>query len=175
MATVVREAERLERLVSDLLSFARPREPRLDSFDFREVIDEVRALVEHRLAQSAIGPLFLLFLVAAVIISVRMLMQRWDELRSDNQLDALLSREAAFLLNNLLFLILDFEVFIGTHFTIFSELLTGEKVTVGPQWYNFVAMPFFLALVLLMGVAPLVAWKRSSIERLGRSLIIPAR
>jgi len=128
----------------------------------------------HSFAQSAIGPLFLLFLGAAVIISVRMLMRRWDELRSDNHLDALLSREAAFLLNNLLFLIIDFEVFIGTHFTIFSELLTGEKVTVGPQWYNFVTKPFFLALVLLMGIAPLVAWKRSSIERLGRSLILPA-
>jgi cytochrome c-type biogenesis protein CcmF len=128
----------------------------------------------HSFAQSAIGPLFLLFLFAAVIISVRMLMLRWDELRSDNQLDDLLSREAAFLLNNLLFLIIDFEVFIGTHFTIFSELLTGEKVTVGPQWYNFVTMPFFLALVMLMGIAPLIAWKRTSAERLGRSLVYPA-
>jgi cytochrome c-type biogenesis protein CcmF len=128
----------------------------------------------HSFAQSAIGPLFFVFIAGAFIISISLLFRRWGELKDDNQLDALLSRETLFLLNNLLFLIIDFIVFLGVHFPMVTELVAGEKITVGPEWYNFIITPFFLALVLLMGIAPLVAWKRASVKRLGRSLVVPA-
>lgn len=127
----------------------------------------------HSFAQSAIGPLFFVFVIAAFIISVSLLMQRWDVLKDDNRLDAIVSREAAFLLNNLLFLIINFIVFLGTHFPMLSELVMDEKVTVGPEWYNFILTPFFLALVLLMGIAPLIVWGKTTVDRLGTSMRAP--
>jgi cytochrome c-type biogenesis protein CcmF len=128
----------------------------------------------HSFAQSAIGPLFFLFIAGALIISIRLLALRWDDLQDENRLDSLLSRESVFLVNNLLFLGIDFAVFWGVHFPMISELLTGEKITVGPPYFNRTTMPMFLALVLLMGLAPLIAWKRQSVKRLGRALIVPA-
>ncbi|MER3513836.1 MAG: cytochrome C biogenesis protein, partial [Chloroflexota bacterium] len=93
--------------------------------------------------------------------------------KGENQLDSLLSREAAFLLNNLLFMGITLAVFWGTFFPIFSELFTGTKITVGPPFYNRVTGPQFAALVLLMGVGPLIAWRRASAKALGRLLWLP--
>ncbi len=128
----------------------------------------------HAFAQSAIGPLFFGFIAFTFATSIILLSRRWDSLRSDNELDSLLSREAAFLLNNVLFISIALVTFLGTHFPIFSELVTGQKVTVGPPWYNAINGPLLLVLVLLMGVAPLIAWRKSSFKALGRLMWIPA-
>ncbi len=85
-----------------------------------------------------------------------------------------MSREAAFLYNNFLIIAILAVVFLFTYYPIFSELFTGEKGFVGPPVYERALAPLFAALVLLMGVAPLTMWYRTSIERLGKSMIWPA-
>ena len=132
------------------------------------VIDSV-----HAFARSAVGPAFFAFIVITSVASVWMLLRRLDDLRSDNRLESIFSREAVYLFNNLLFITLTFSVFIGTVFPMISELVIGEKITVGPAWFNRVTAPQFALLVLLMGIAPLFAWRRQSLKRLGRSLWLP--
>jgi cytochrome c-type biogenesis protein CcmF len=124
----------------------------------------------HSFARSAVGPLFFGFIALTSIASVWVLVRRLDDLRSDNHLESLLSRESVFMLNNLILMTLTFSVFVGTVFPMVSELFSGEKITVGPSWFNRVTGPQFALLVLLMGVAPLFAWRKQSAERLGRSL-----
>ena len=128
----------------------------------------------HAFAQSAIGPLFFGFIAGTFALSLWLLSKRWDALHSENELDSLLSREAAFLLNNVIFMAIAFVTFLGTHFPLFSELVTGQKVTVGPPWYNAINGPLLAALVLLMGVAPLIAWRKTSAQSLGKLIWIPA-
>ena len=127
----------------------------------------------HAFAQSAIGPSFFVFIGLTFLGSLTLLFREWDHLRSEHQLDSLLSRESAFLLNNLLFMGIAVSVFWGTVFPMISELITGQKITVGPPFFNRVTGPQFAALVLLMGVAPLVAWRQASARRLGRLLLLP--
>lgn len=127
----------------------------------------------HAFAQSAIGPLFFGFIGLTFITSMALLFREWDHLRDEHQLDSLLSREAAFLLNNLLFMGITASVFWGTVFPMISELATGEKISVGPPFYNQVTGPQFAALVLLMGIAPLMAWRKTSPKQLGRMMLMP--
>ncbi|MEP7357993.1 MAG: cytochrome c-type biogenesis CcmF C-terminal domain-containing protein, partial [Anaerolineales bacterium] len=127
----------------------------------------------HAFAQSAIGPSFFIFIGLTFTSSLILLFREWDRLQSDHHLDSLLSRESAFLLNNLLFMGIAVSVFWGTVFPMISELATGQKISVGPPFYNRVTGPQFAALVLLMGIAPLVAWRQASARRLGRLLLLP--
>jgi cytochrome c-type biogenesis protein CcmF len=127
----------------------------------------------HAFAQSAIGPSFFVFIGVTFVGSLALLFREWDHLRSEHQLDSLLSRESAFLLNNLLFMGITASVFWGTVFPMISELATGEKISVGPPFYNQVTGPQFAALILLMGVGPLVAWRKASARQLGRLLLVP--
>lgn len=128
----------------------------------------------HSFAQSAVGPLFFGFLAIMTVFSAYWLLRRRDELSSPNRLESLFSREAAFLLNNFVFMGILVATFWGTNYPIISELFTGEKVTVGPPFYNRVNGPLFAVLLLLMGVAPLTMWYRSSAERIGMALRWPA-
>lgn len=128
----------------------------------------------HSFAQSAIGPLFFAFIVFMFIFSGYWITKRHDTLRSENQLVSYLSREAAFLYNNFLIMAILAVVFLFTYYPIFSELFTGEKGFVGPPVYERALAPLFAALVLLMGVAPLTMWYRTSIQRLGRATLWPA-
>src|SRR5579859_3332202 len=127
----------------------------------------------HAFAQSAIGPFFFVFIGITFTTSMILLFREWENLRSDHQLDGLLSRESAFLLNNLLFMGILASVFWGTVFPMISELVTGQQITVGPPFFDRVTGPQFAALVLLMGVAPLVAWRQASARQLGRLLWVP--
>jgi cytochrome c-type biogenesis protein CcmF len=127
----------------------------------------------HSFAESAIGPAFFAFISVTFLASLALLFDRLDTLKSEHQMDSLLSREAIFLLQNLLFLGVTFATFWGTIFPMISELAIGEKISVGPPFYNKVNGPLFAALVLIMGVAPLFAWRRQSAERLGRALWLP--
>jgi cytochrome c-type biogenesis protein CcmF len=128
----------------------------------------------HSFAQSAIGPLFFGFVTLMLLFSLYWMTRRWNELSSKNQLESFLSREAAFLLNNFLILAILFATFWGTVFPILSELFMDEKMTVGAPFYEQVNGPLFAALLLLMGVAPLTMWYRSSAKRIGMQTRWPA-
>ncbi len=133
----------------------------------------------HSFAQSAIGPLFFIFFGIGFVGSAALLMIHWDDLKADNQLDSLLSRETLFLVNNFLFLSLNVVVALGTYWPVFTELLSEvrslnvERSSLGAEWYDHTTAPLWIALVLLMGVVPLVAWKRTSIKRFGRAMLWP--
>ena len=127
----------------------------------------------HAFAQSAIGPLFFAFIGLTSVTSLSLLMHRWSDLRSENQLNSFLSREAFFLLNNLLFMGILVVCFWGVLFPLISELFTGQKVTVGPPFYERATGPLWAGLLLLMGVAPLTAYGRTSARLLGRALWKP--
>jgi cytochrome c-type biogenesis protein CcmF len=127
----------------------------------------------HAFAQSAIGPLFFGFIGFTFIASLSLLLHRWDSLKSETQMTSMLSREALFLLNNLLFMGILIVCFWGVIFPIISELVTGQKVTVGPPFYEHATAPLFAGLLLLMGVAPLAAWRHSTAKTLGKAMWKP--
>ena len=122
----------------------------------------------HTFAQSAIGPLFLGFLAIMFVFSLYVFVTRWDILKSENELDSLFSRESVFLLNNLVFIGLAVVVWWGTHFPLFSEAIIGEKIVVGPPFFEQSTAPLWAIIVLLMGIAPLVPWRRASLKKTGR-------
>lgn len=127
----------------------------------------------HAFAQSAVGPVFLTYLAGVIIFSLYWLNKRQRELSSRNRLESYFSREAAFLLNNFIILAILGVVFLGTHFEILSELIIGEKMTVGAPYYERWTGPLFGLLVILMGIAPLTMWYRSSLKKIGRAIIGP--
>jgi cytochrome c-type biogenesis protein CcmF len=127
----------------------------------------------HAFAQSAIGPMFFLFIGVVFIISLYLLMHRWDDLRSEAQMTSMLSRETLFLVNNLFFLSILVVCFWGVIFPVISEVITGQKVTVGPPFYERATAPLFAGLMFLMGIAPLSAWRSSTTRTIGNSLWKP--
>ena len=127
----------------------------------------------HAFAQSAIGPLFFGFIGITFIASLSLLLKRWDSLKSETHMTSLLSREALFLLNNLLFMGILVVCFWGVIFPLISELVTGQKVTVGPPFYQRATGPLFAGLLFLMGVAPLAAWRHSTAKTLGKAMWKP--
>ena len=127
----------------------------------------------HAFAQSAIGPMFMGFVSLTLVSSVALIIYRWDSLKSETEMTSLLSREALFLLNNLLFISILVVCFWGVIFPLISELFTGQKVTVGPPFYERATGPLFAGLMLLMGIAPLSAWGHSTVKTLGRALWKP--
>jgi cytochrome c-type biogenesis protein CcmF len=128
----------------------------------------------HAFAQSNIGWLLLLFLSFMVFFSIYWVVKQRDQLTSENRISSFLSKEAAFLGNNLLFLLITAVTLFGTYYTVPTELLTGQKVTLGIPYYEKVNGPLFAALLLLMGIAPLTMWYRTSIGRLKKLTIGPA-
>jgi cytochrome c-type biogenesis protein CcmF len=128
----------------------------------------------HAFAQSAIGPMFFAFIGLTLVSSVALLIWRWPSLKAEVEMKSMLSREALFLLNNLLFIGILIVCFWGVIFPLISELATGQKVTVGPPFYERATAPIFGALMALMAIAPLSAWGHSTIKTLGRAIWIPA-
>jgi cytochrome c-type biogenesis protein CcmF len=127
----------------------------------------------HAFAQSAIGPMFFAFIGLTTITALSLLMHRWGALHSENQLNSLLSRESLFLVNNLLFMAILAVCFLGVMFPLISEIFTGAKVTVGPPWYERITAPLWAGLLVLMGIAPLTAYGRTSARLLGRAMWKP--
>ncbi|MHB1482391.1 MAG: heme lyase CcmF/NrfE family subunit, partial [Bellilinea sp.] len=127
----------------------------------------------HAFSQSAIGPLFFGYIGITFAVSLALLLQRWNSLRSEGEMHSILSREALFLLNNLLFMGILVVCFWGVLFPLISELFTGQKVTVGPPFYERSTGPLFAGLLLLMGIAPLSAWGHSTVKTLGKALWKP--
>ncbi|PYM56282.1 MAG: cytochrome C biogenesis protein [Candidatus Rokuibacteriota bacterium] len=127
----------------------------------------------HSFTQGSIGVFFLAFLALALLGAFSLLAWRTDHLRGQGELDSAISRESIFLLNNLFLLAATFTVFFGTVFPLLSEAARGVKVSVGAPFFNLVNIPIFLALLFLMGVGPLIAWRRASAENLKRNFLKP--
>ena len=116
----------------------------------------------HNFALSALGPSFLSFLGVVMVVALFFFIRRLPLLRSDNGFDSAISKETGFLLNNLLLVGIAFATFWGTIFPLITELFQGSKITVGPPFFEKVNGPIFLALLVLMGIGPLLAWRRAS-------------
>jgi cytochrome c-type biogenesis protein CcmF len=127
----------------------------------------------HSFTESSIGPWFLGFICFVVVSSLVLLFTRLPLLRSKTRLESLVSREATFLYNNLLLVALCLTILWGVTFPILSEAVRGESVTVGRPYYDFFLRAFGLPLLLLMGIGPLIAWRRASLSSLKRVFFWP--
>jgi cytochrome c-type biogenesis protein CcmF len=127
----------------------------------------------HSFALGSVGPWLLAFIVATTALSVALILSRLQLLRTRTRLESLVSREATFLYNNLLLVALSLTVLWGVLFPILSEAVRGEQTVMGPPYYNFFLKVFGLPLLLLMGIGPLVAWRRASLRSLGRTFLWP--
>ncbi len=127
----------------------------------------------HSFGVSRIGPFFLVFLAIVISGSIALLLFRLPALKGRDRLDSLLSKESSFLFNNLILVSMAFAIFWGTVFPLISEALTGDKISVGPPFFNQVIVPIGLFLLLLIGVCPLIAWHRASFSNFKKSFLIP--
>src|SRR5438445_470038 len=127
----------------------------------------------HSFTQSSVGYFFLAFLIVTGTASFALYASRLPLLGAEARLESMVSREASFLFNNLLFLGIAFSVLWGTLFPILSELVQGTKVTVGPPFFNQVNIPLGLALLALTGIGPLIACRRASVPNLQRQFAVP--
>ena len=127
----------------------------------------------HAFAQSNIGPFFAVFLSIILFFSLTLLFLRLDHLKSENKLDSMVSRESGFLFNNWILLALVFAVFWGTLFPVISKAVQNVMVTVGAPFFNKVAIPMGLLLLLLTGAGPLLAWRKTSFQSLRRNFTLP--
>jgi cytochrome c-type biogenesis protein CcmF len=127
----------------------------------------------HAFAESDIGYWFYAFLLLIFIVCLFTFLRQRDHLRAENKLQSLVSRESSFLFNNLVLIVACFTILWGTLFPVLSEYVQGSKVTMGPPFYNRVAVPIGLFLIFLTGVGPLLAWRATSIRSIRRNLLIP--
>ncbi len=128
----------------------------------------------HAFAQSPIGKYFIAFLAIGIAATAYLILDRLEYLKSESQLESVVSRESSFLFNNLILLASCFAVLWGTIFPVISEAVTGEKISVDAPFYNRVNVPIGLFLLFLTGVGPLIAWRRSSLDSLKRAFAIPS-
>lgn len=127
----------------------------------------------HAFGVGAMGPFFLAYIATVLIVFAYLLYMRLDRLKEDNRLDSLWSREATFLLNNLILLGAAVATLWGTIFPMISEVIAGKQITVAAPFFNQVNGPIFLALVLLMGVCTLIGWRRASPAHIARNAVLP--
>jgi cytochrome c-type biogenesis protein CcmF len=127
----------------------------------------------HAFGASTIGVQMLVFIACVIALSAGLIIARLPDLRSQARLDSLLSREAFFLLNNLVLVGLCLVIMWGTFFPLISEAITGTEATVGPPWFNRLTTPLALVLVLLTGIGPVLAWRRVTPRSLTRMLRAP--
>jgi len=123
----------------------------------------------HAFAQSSIGNWFVGFLCIVIATCLFAYFKNKDYLKSENQLDSMVSRESSFLFNNLVLLVACIAVLSGTLFPVFSEWFTGSRISVGAPFFNKVNIPLGLMLMFLTGVGPLLAWRKTSTESMKRN------
>ena len=128
----------------------------------------------HAFSDSLIGPFLLGFFALIVLVTCGLIAWRGDQLRAPGRVDAVLSREAGFLINNLLFGAFAFVVLLGTVFPLLVEATSGERITVGAPFFDRMSLPIGLALLFLMAVAPVLPWRKASTETLSVRLHWPA-
>lgn len=128
----------------------------------------------HTFTESPLlGASFLVFIGIVLLGSLGLLYSRNEELKSEVQMESLISRESTFLFNNLLLIAAAFAILLGTFFPLISEAVRGVKISVGPPFYNQVLVPIFLAIILLAGVCALIGWRRASTRNLIRNFLWP--
>jgi cytochrome c-type biogenesis protein CcmF len=127
----------------------------------------------HSFTQSGLGPFFIGFLVLVILCAGALVAYRLPSLRTTGTIESFFSREAAFLFNNLVLVGIAFAVFWGTVFPVLSEWVRGVKITVGPPFFNRVNAPLGVALLFLMGVGPVIAWRRATPKNLWRAFAVP--
>ena len=128
----------------------------------------------HAFSSGPVGGFFLAFLAVILLGSFGLLAYRADLLKEQPEFDSMVSRESAFLLNNIVLVSALFTIFLGTIFPLISEAVAGVQVSVGAPYFNSVTVPLFLLLVFLMGVGPMIAWRRASWDNLRRNFLWPA-
>jgi cytochrome c-type biogenesis protein CcmF len=127
----------------------------------------------HAFARSEIGKFFVTFLALGIAATIYLILDRLEYLKSESELESVISRESSFLFNNLILLASCFAVLWGTLFPVISEAATGDKISLDADWYNRLMVPIGLFLLLLTGVGPLFAWRKTSIESLRRNFQLP--
>ena len=127
----------------------------------------------HAFARSEIGKYFVTFLAIGIAATIFLILDRLPYLKSESQLESVISRESSFLFNNLILLASCFAVLWGTLFPVISEAATGDKISLDTHWYNRLMVPIGLFLLLLTGVGPLFAWRRTSADSLRRNFQYP--
>ena len=128
----------------------------------------------HEFSASSLGPLLLGFFAAILVVSVALVGWRGDELRSPGSIDSPLSREGSFLANNLLFALFAFVVLLGTIFPLIVESINGDRLAVGRPYFDRMLLPIGIALLLAMGLAPLLTWRSTSRQVLAQRALGPA-
>jgi cytochrome c-type biogenesis protein CcmF len=128
----------------------------------------------HAFSAGPVGGFFLGFLAVILLGSFGLLAYRADLLKEQPELDSMVSRESAFLLNNIVLVSALFTIFLGTVFPLISEAVAGVQVSVGAPYFNSVTVPLFLFLVFLMAVGPMIAWRHASWDNLRRNFLWPA-
>jgi cytochrome c-type biogenesis protein CcmF len=128
----------------------------------------------HAFAQSSIGTWFTVFMGVVLAVCIFTYILQRAHLKSDHHLESLVSRESSFLFNNLVLLAACFVILWGTLFPILSEYVQGNKVTVGPPFYNRVAVPIGIFLLFLTGVGPLLPWRATSLRAIRRNFVVPS-
>lgn len=127
----------------------------------------------HAFSEGPIGMYFLAFMAIVLVFSLVLLTGRSSELRSEGNLDNMVSRETVFLVNNLLLTAFTFTVLLGTMFPLLAEAFRGEKVSVGAPFFNQMTVPICAALLFLVGVGPMLPWRVANLEELKRKLRVP--
>src|SRR5579863_7384410 len=128
----------------------------------------------HAFARSEIGKYFVTFLALGIAATIYLILDRLEYLKSESQLESVISRESSFLFNNLILLASCFAVLWGTLFPVISEAVSGEKISLDAPFFNRINIPIGLGLLFLTGVGPLIAWRRSSVESLQRAFFWPS-
>ncbi len=127
----------------------------------------------HAFSSGPVGIIFLSFLAFILLASFGLLAWRSKQLRGQPELDSLVSRESAFMLNNVVLISALFTIFLGTIFPLISAAVVGVQVSVGAPYFNSVTVPLFLLLVFLMGVGPMIAWRKATWDNLRRNFLWP--
>lgn len=127
----------------------------------------------HSFSNSVLGPYFLSFMLAIILVCVYLNLTRYRSMKSQAKIENLFSKESAFLVNNLLLLFTVFIVIWGTLFEPLSEWITGDRVTVGIDFFNTILAPVGLSLLFLMGFGPMIAWRKATWANFRRNLLSP--
>jgi len=128
----------------------------------------------HAFSSGPVGVFFLVFLAFVLVGSFGLVAYRSDLLKGQPELDSMVSRESAFLLNNIVLVCALFTIFLGTVFPLISEAVAGVQVSVGAPYFNSVTVPLFLLMVFLMAIGPIIAWRRASLDNIKRNFLWPS-
>lgn len=125
----------------------------------------------HAFGDGPVGVVFLVFFIIVMLASFGLVAWRWDQVRDQSELDDVVSREGSFLAGNILLLAMAFAILLGTMFPLIVEAFTDEKVTVGAPFFNQVSLPIWMLIFALMGIGPLLPWRKAETQSLTKNLL----